>query len=787
MSFALLLALAAQAAPTRIGTGPVLADGTTPAEIRIWLGETDKKAKITAETGVVTSVEEPGDGTAIVHYLPPALTAPGNLVLEVALDRSPVRIEVPALPAPGGSLAVTVEPALVPVGGTAVVTVRPPAGTPRISLSASSGTLDAPIAQPDGSFTAKFTPPRDAPAQAVLFTASAADSPDVWGSGVGRVMGRRKLTAQAPTGVPCALRVGTTTSEPVVASGGSVTLTYDADPAATTAVLEIRRAGSAYAEKEVEIPAGTGALAFAPGPATRVAGAALVRLLAVDAAGAPRAGTPVVTAGGKEVPVEAAGAGWNIRLDLVSGPLEVAASLDGLTAKTKLTAVALPTFTAEITPVNLPPKGKATAVLTAHGPAAPAVVWLLGSGSTLKASGGAFTSRATVTDKLAAVQAEIGPKLASTGAPAAAIAGDPEWPVVRSGGEVAIRVAVVDAGGLPVVGQPVKVAITGDARPISTDVTTDALGIARVPVVAGPAPGPFAVRFDAGRVWTEVAVLTVGDSGGPDIYPPPQGAAARWLGTVRPVATWREGSAPIRPPVLDAATLLARAAAAAVEPAKVRKVKPASDARHPALMLLASDALGGASFDGDGVIFPAEGSYSTAAPGSLGATLDVGIPVGGHQVLTARGTARAEAWGAELDRGTAPQLDLRGGGRWQARGELAPAAGLAIARISGLALRFTPSGGREGFTVARAAVRPELGLRLPVSALDLRTSLGVSLGPEPLEESVEILAALGDPGETSPIFALSIEHLGWTVERGAISGALSQTRLVLGVGARFGG
>ena len=44
--------------------------------------------------------------------------------------------------------------------------------------------------------------------------------------------------------------------------------------------------------------------------------------------------------------------------------------------------------------------------------------------------------------------------------------------------------------------------------------------------------------------WTELAVLAVGESGGPDLYPEPGGPAGRWLAAVTPVWVWREGHAP---------------------------------------------------------------------------------------------------------------------------------------------------------------------------------------------------------------------------------------------------
>jgi len=163
---------------------------------------------------------------------------------------------------------------------------------------------------------------------------------------------------------------------------------------------------------------------------------------------------------------------------------------------------------------------------------------------------------------------------------------------------------------------------------------------------------------------------------------------------------------------------------------------------------------------------------------------DLDAPVVSHLSFVGVFTARLEGWAADGDRGVAPQVDSRAGGRWHA-GSLD--VGLTAARVSGLPLRYTPSGASEGFTAARGAVRPELGYTFDAGALGLRAALGVALGPTPLEETVELTADLGSDGAVRPRLGVALEHRGWTVERGILSGKLSQTRVVLAAGGTFGG
>ncbi len=807
-------AAVALAAPVRVGTGPLVADGATPAQVRLWIGDEARVAKVTADVGRVQSVTAPGDGTVVVTYVPAVRTDVGSATFTVAVGKVRTTLDVPLVPVASGKIAVTVEPALVKPGEQATLKLVPSGGTPtpgdrrRIALTASSGTVDAPVLQSDGSWIAHWTAPKATTPQAAVITAADADSPSmVWGTAVARVSQKKVVALDAPGGATATLKLGEKTTPASTVKAGKVSFDLELDPAVMTGTLDVARADGTHEEKVVMLPVGTAAVAYLPTPSLVVVGdAVVVRVAGVGADGAPwTSQAPKVTATGASVAsVVADGAVWKVTLaDVKTGDVVLTTEIAGQRATTKLVAVDLaPRWTASVAPTPLPATGKATATVTVNGPSAPAWSWVQGTGAAPKAAGGAWTAVVPLEEGAPALKLAIGPALPPrTVLAPAAVAGWSDTAVVQADGatSVGLRFAVVDPAGLPVPDAEVELSVvSGDGTLPASKLRTDALGIARGAWIAGKTEGPVTVRATAGGRWTEVALLQVGASGGPDISPDPVGPAARWGAAVSDVTFWREGRAPTYPPVTAGAAVAPVPAAAGVaatseKAPKVEKTpRPDSDGGGNVSLAL-TDSHGVYAFEGDGESLVTSAEYGTPVAGFGGLRADVDWPVadGGWGSMAVVGLihGRVALYAIADEQGASPEIDALAGGRYRlpTKGAFVPDFTLAVGALTSQAFRYAPSGASEGFTSAAFVVRPAFGAGLAVGAVDLRAEVGLAIGPSALGVGGGVVADLMDFGGIRPHIGLDVDNRSWAIERGTSEGELTQTRVTVAVGARFGG
>lgn len=801
--FGWMWAAVALAAPVRTGTAPIVADGATPAQVRLWVGDGAGAAKVTTDQGAIRDTDAPGDGTVVVTWIPPAKEAAGTATLTVAVGKERTAVEIPLVPPASGHLTVTMDPVVVAPGGQATLHVVPSGGTPtpadkrRIVLAASTGTLDAPVAQADGSFVAHWTAPKATTPQAAVITAADADVPSVvWGSAIARVSVHKSVAFDAPAGATATLALGGKTTDPVTAKAGKASFDLDLDPAAMTATLDVARSDGTHEQKVVMLPVGTAAVTFVPAPPVIVAGDPLtVRMAATGADGAPwttRAPEVAVT-GAKLASVKADGNGWVAELtDVVPGEVAVTATVAGQAATTKRTAIdPSARYAAKVAPDPLPATGKATATVTVTGPSAPTWTWAEGKGTAAKPASGGWTATVPLDDGASRIAGAVGPTVATrSGFAPAAVAGWSDTPVVRADGAeiAALRFAVVDPAGLPLPDAEVELSVvSGDGTLPATKLRTDALGIARATWVAGKAEGPATVRATAGGRWTEVTVLQTGAQGGPDVSPDPTGPAARWGSMVTEVAAWREGRAPSHPPV-TAAVAAAPVVASGAEPKPAKVPRSGGDASEGLVALSVVDSHGGGTADGDGETYIGGASYGTPVAGFPGLRADVDWPLldGGWGALSAAATGRARVglYAIGDDHAAQPEIDLLAGPRWRKPGDLAPDATLSLGVLSAEAFRFGPDDVPEGIRAARFVVRPAIGLGIAAGAAELRGELGLALSPGPVGGGGSVTVDLGDGG-VRPRFGLDVDHRGWKLPDDG--GELAETRVDVSVGARFGG
>jgi hypothetical protein len=810
---------AALAAPARLGTGPVVADGVTEAEVRIRLDPGARAPKVTAAEGRVLSTAVGADGALVVRWVPPLRAEPGAVALRWTVGKESVSVEVPVVPAPTGRWVAEVQPPVVAAGQTATVIVRAEGSSPtpldrrRVVARASAGTIEGWSRQADGSWKATYTAPKLANPQVVALAFADADSPDrVVGAAVVRVAVQRTVTVDAPAGQKALLQLGATASPSVPVKGGKATFDLLLDPAVLTATAVITRADGATEERVVQLPIGAPALAFVPGPGAAVLGDPWVlRLFAFGAEGAPWVTQPprVAAVGATVRSVTLDGAAWRIELaDPVAGEVRVVAGVATAEVTEVRQALALPSWTLAVEPALLPATGKLAPKVTATGPAGPTWSWAQGA----PAPGtrpDALVVTAALADGAPALAVAVGP----TAPPSTWMPADVDLyldhPVLRADGQSAlgVRVAVVDPAGLPIADAEVELTVDGGgARLPASRVRTDALGVARALITAGSTEGLVTLRATAGGRWTEIPFLQVLAAGGPDVSPEPTGPAARWMQAVTEQTWWREGAAPQRPPVTTGATAPSlppapalTAAPAAPAPSAPRPPKAA----RPAAAATAADAIrqvgvsltdshGGYAFAGDGAALVTEAVYKTPLPGFFGAQADVDWTVGGGSwgalAVVGQLHGRLELYAVDGTRGASPQIDAAAGARWRPNlsGAWRPDAGVLIAVPTAVAFRYQPDGGSEGFTQARVGLRPDVGVMWTTAALQIRLGGGATLGPGPVAAGLGATAVFPPVGPIRPRASLGLDWRGWEVSRGSSSGTLSQTRAVIGVGAVFG-
>ena len=100
------------AAPTLVPATPIVGDGTTPSEVRLYM-EGATKVKVKAEEGKVGTVTVASDGVVTFAFTPPRVEGPRAIQLRVSVGGEDSVIDVPVVPPYAGELTLSVEPAIV--------------------------------------------------------------------------------------------------------------------------------------------------------------------------------------------------------------------------------------------------------------------------------------------------------------------------------------------------------------------------------------------------------------------------------------------------------------------------------------------------------------------------------------------------------------------------------------------------------------------------------------------------------------------------------------------------
>ncbi len=564
---------------------PLAGDGTTQTAVRFYVDD-GQKIRIKADSGKTGPAVAGPDGVWTVPFTPPRVSSAGTVTFKVTAGGAESTFEVPVVPPFSGSLSLAFDPPVLPSSGTAVVKIEPQ-GSSRVAttgrrflLVASAGTLEAVTPAGNGTWVARYTPPKGLTAPlSVVFGAADAAAPDqVYGSAVLPVSVKRSVSFDVQPGSSNVLKVGGRQYGPLTAApSGKVAFDVDLDPREPKGDLRSVNPDTSKVDKEVDLPVtASTALAFLPLPATVPAQADLavpVRLVVIGSDGeAKTAGTAVkltASAGSVTTPVLERD-GWTATFTPPSaaGEVTLTAEVDGVKAERKLTLIAsVPTVTltaADIgktaTSFSVTARVKDAQgtgvvgkppVLTAQGATA--------SGSAKDNKDGSYTFPFKVSSSTKSVRVFAAPNVAVSSMPTARLVAWPASPIVAANGTdvVTITVVTVDAFGIPVPNVDLKVGAPRGDGSVPPTAKTDARGMARIPFTAGKAPGVASVRLEGAGLVTEVPLFQAKDGAGAMLptggSPADEAQVAKWQSAAAELKVLREGVVPPSgPPALVA-------------------------------------------------------------------------------------------------------------------------------------------------------------------------------------------------------------------------------------------
>jgi hypothetical protein len=344
--------------------GPLPADGETESLVQLHVPGmvAGDKVKATARRARVVNHEVGPQGTLLLTLRPALVREPAEVPLSVSVkgqeEKWSEKVSVPVVPAPGGELAITFEPAELQGSQSGVLVRIDPTSGPhlpqkhrRILLYASLGEVGEVSPGQGGSWAALYKPPSDLETpEAVLFTALDLTAPEaVVGAAILPV--RQSVTRQfsAPPTSQATLQVGESTLGPLEVSGeGKVAFDFSMHPTHQVGELTTETLEGEVQTTTVDLdnPARP-QLAFAPLPegVGVPAGEPInLWLKATDATGVPRDRIPdlVIEAPGAPV-VRHPGDGWHrvmVHAPEEPGPFEVKAVLGRQESRLLLEAVA---------------------------------------------------------------------------------------------------------------------------------------------------------------------------------------------------------------------------------------------------------------------------------------------------------------------------------------------------------------------------------------------------------------------------------------------------------------
>lgn len=565
--FTFLWCVPAWAGVTWVPSPPLLGDGATPSTVRLYVDD-GARIRVKADAGKVGPAVASADGVWTIPYTPPRVTAVGTVAFKVTAGGVESTIEVPVVPPFTGSLALSFDPPVLPSTGTALVKITPDGSTAVANegrsflLVASAGTVDAVAPAGNGSWVARYTPPKGLTAPlAVVFAAADAAAPDkVQGSSVLPVTVKRSVSFDVKPGSSNVLKVGARTYGPLVAApSGKVAFDVDLDPREPTGDLRSVNPDTSKEDREAPLPvAATTAIAFYPLPASVPAQADVsvpVRIVVIGPDGRPKADATVKLSASKGTITPAT---WD--RDVFSatftppttpGEIVVTAEVDGAKSERRIKIVGtVPTLT--LASPDIPKSGTSFSVVARVKDAQGTGV--VGRPPTLTADGatangsakdnkdGSYTFPFKVSSSTNRVRVYAAPPVEASSMPAARLVAWPGASMVAANGSdtVTVTVLAVDAFGLPVPNVSLKLGAPRGDGSVPPTGKTDARGMARVVFTAGRTPGLASVRVEGAGLVTEVPLFQAKDGAGP-LLPTGGGVADEAL-----VAKWRAAAPELR-------------------------------------------------------------------------------------------------------------------------------------------------------------------------------------------------------------------------------------------------
>lgn len=560
--FTLLWCVPAWAGVTWVPSPPLLGDGTTPSTVRFYVDD-GARIRVKADAGKVGPAVGGADGVWTIPYTPPRVSAVGTVALKVTSGGVETSIDIPVVPPFSGSLQITFDPPVLPSTGTAMVKIVPDGSTALANearsflLVPSAGTVDALLPSGNGTWVARYTPPKGLTAPlSVVFGAADAAAPDkVQGSAILPVTVKRSVSFDVKPGSRTVLKVGSRSYGPLVAAPtGKVAFDVELDPREPSGELQSVNPDTSQENRAAPLPvAATSSITFYPLPASVPAQADVVvpvRILVIGPDGRPKPDAVLKLTASKGT---ISPARWDKNVFSASysppttpGDITLTVEVDGVTSERKIKIVGtVPTITLTSEPVEIA-KGSTSFSVVARVKDAQGT-GVVGRPPTLKADGatasgsardnkdGSYTFAFRVSSSTNRVRLYAAPAIETSSMPAAQLVAWPGAQMVAANGTdtVTVTVLAVDAFGLPVPNVPLKLGAPRGDGSVPPSAKTDGRGMARIVFTAGRTPGLASVRVEGAGLVTEVPLFQAKGGVGP-LLPTGGSAAEEAL-----VATWQ--------------------------------------------------------------------------------------------------------------------------------------------------------------------------------------------------------------------------------------------------------
>lgn len=541
--FSFLVVSRAEAGVSLVAGPPLLADGSTTATVRLY-ADAGERPRVRSEDGKVGPAVATADGLLTFPFTPERRNEAGAAVLEVAVGGQTTTLEVPVVPPFQGSLDLRFDPPVLTSTANAQVRIRPSQGSPvstesrRFLLTASAGTVDTPVPAGDGSYVARYTPPRGLTAPTtVVFSAADAAAPDqVYGWATLPVTVKRSVSFDAPPGSSNVLNVGSRQYGPLVAAPtGKVAFDVELDPRYPAGRLTTVNPDTSRLEKEVTMPdAPALQVAFLAGrPGAPAAGTAFpVRFVVLGPDGSPTEAQTVKLSASAGTVTTPTGRGGVYEASFTPPAthqtVTLTADAGGVTASRKIVVVpGMVAITLAAEPEDIPTGAtsfKAVARVKDLGGTA-----LPGRAPDFKLTGGtlagvpkdhgdgSYTAIVKVSSTQKLVRVSAVPPLLPTGLGPARLIAWPASPTVAANGtdETVLTVVAVDAAGIPVPSVELRLGVPRGDGTLPPTAKTDGRGFARVVYTAGRTPGLGAVKVEGGGLVTWAPIFQVSGGGAP--------------------------------------------------------------------------------------------------------------------------------------------------------------------------------------------------------------------------------------------------------------------------------